>query len=463
MRLLPLLFLLNWCSVNAFTLSITVDGSNVPSRFGVVVSRYHNGGFATLDTLLVEALPYRSQITISGDASGLFAINVLNETNQAEFIWSPSDDNLLIETNYWSLKNGFIEVVNSVENQAYGLLLEAKRSFDPRLDYLEARLRTTSPFEKTYKHLLAAYEDSLDLLCFEYNLQLQVIGLQFPQTFTAKTLVTLNEIPLRRTNSSWANEYDGYLALMNERYFELINLNDSALLNHYALEDKIILYLDRYTLKTTDGAEKGINVIMNSLSENPKVRSFVYNLLLKNFINFKTETLARYLIDRHADGCALSLGVQELKRLSEMQSLMEGGKLPNVNLLDKNDQPHDLSRYSAKNKYTIVYVWISWCAMCQSQSPRVASLYDRFKKKGLGVYAISLDETKEDWEAALEKQDVSFPNVSELVPIKNSSVAPRFGISTTPKIFVIDPNGTIVAKDIYGDELEQKVISLFSN
>lgn len=409
------------------------------------------------------ALPYRSQVTISGDASGLFAIQVLNEANQAEFIWSRSDDNLLIETNYWSLKNGFIEILNSMENQAYGLLLDAKRAFDPRLDYLEARLQNTSPFEKTYKHLLAAYEDSLDLLCFEYNLQLQVITLQFPKTFTAKTLVGLNEIPLRRTKSSWANEYDGYLALLNERYFELINLNDSNLLNHYALEDKIIFYLDRYTLKTTDGAEKGIDVIMNTLSENQWLHSFVYNLLLKNFINFKTETLARYLIDRHADGCALSLSVQDLKRLSEMQALMEGGKLPNVILFDKNNKPQDLSRYSTNNKYTIVYIWISWCAMCQSQSPKIASLYNRFKKEGLGVYAISLDEKKEDWVAAFEKQGASFINVSELVPIKNSSVAPRFGVSATPKVFVIDRNGTIVAKDIYGDELDDKIASFFRN
>lgn len=456
-----LLFLFIGNGSSAFTVHITEDGNNLPDSFLLAVSHYVSGEVVPIDTVSVRQFPQTLTIDVGNSAPGLFFLGVVGESNRAEFIWSPADDGLSIETNYWSLRNGFMEVSNSVENQAYAILISSKSQVDARVEDLELKLGSTSAFEKNYKRLVAAYEDSIEFTCFEFNIQLQALTLQFPTTFTATTLVGLNQIPSRKTNPVWAEEYDGYLALMNEHFFDFINLDDPNLLNHYALEDKIILYLDRYTLKTTDGAEKGIDVIMNSFSGNANVRSFIYNLLLKNFLKFKSETLARYLLDRHADGCSLNLSVQDMKRLSEMKSLMVGGKLPNVNLLDAYDRPQDLMRYASKNEYTIVYVWISWCSKCQGQSPKVAALYNSYRKKGLGVFAISLDEKKDDWVAALQNLKVDYPNVAELVEIKHSSVAPRFGISTTPKTFIIDKEGKIVAKDIYGDELNKLVAELF--
>lgn len=459
-------FLLLWFvafRVSGFSISITEDGSNLPDEFGLVVSRYMNGQIVVLDTIKVRSLPFSTDIEVLDQTPGLFFLQVSKEANRVEFIWSPLEDrDIRVETNYWSLRNGFAEISGSKENQAYSLLINAKNIVDARTEDIEMKLHSISAFDNDYKRQMAVYEDSIEFLAFEFNIQLQVLAMQFPKTFTGTTLVGLNQVPSRKSNPEWSKEYDGYLALMNEHYFDFIDQMNPYLLNHYALEDKVVVYLDKYTLKTTDGAEKGIDVIMNSFSENPEVRSFVYNLLLKNFINFKTETLARYLIDRHADGCALNLSVQDLKRLTEMQSLMEGGILPNVNLLDATDQPRDLKRYAEKNRYTIVYVWVSWCVKCQGQSPKIAALFKAFRKKGLGVYAISLDESKQDWQSALQNLNADYPNVCELVPIKNSSVAPRYGISTTPKIFIIDSQNRIVAKDIYGNQLDEKVRSLFS-
>lgn len=341
------------------------------------------------------------------------------------------------------------------------MLISAKMELDVKTEQLEMRLRGISAFEKDYKREMIVYEDSIEGVISQLNQELRLIQVQYPNTFVSNCLVSINFLPQRSQNPVWFAEYDGYLALMNEHYFDFLDLNQSALLNHYALEDKLILYLDRYTLKTTDGAQKGIDVIMNSVHKSPEIRSFVYNQLLKNFLNFKTETLARYLMERHADGCALSLNVQDLKRLAEMKSLMTGGVLPNVNLLDKDGQPQDLIRYAAKNKYTIVYVWLSWCVKCQGQSPKINRLYDVYRKKGLGVFSISLDEKKEDWLAALEQSKTTYPSVCELVPVKNSTVAPRFQLSTTPKIFVINSVGEVVAKDLYGDDLESRIAALF--
>ena len=63
---------------------------------------------------------------------------------------------------------------------------------------------------------------------------------------------------------------------------------------------------------------------------------------------------------------------------------------------------------------------------------------------------------------AMGKLNASYPNVSEQVAIKNSSVALRYGLSTTPKIFIIDAESRIVMKDVYGDALQEQISNLFS-
>ena len=429
--------------------------------FNLILSRYVSGEIVVIDSL-IGLREQEERIVSLGDASeGLYFLQVQGETNMGEFIWSKQDDDLVIESDFWSFKNGQLGVLNSEENAAYAQLLEAKHSFDSRFGAQQSLFGLVSPFQRDFYGRMTQLEDSIALNISSFNFVLKQISLDHEKTYTGRVLVPLNLLPELR-DPNFSSKYDGFLSLMSEQYFAPCDLTRASVLNHYALEDKVLSYLDSYSEKSATGAEKGIDVIMGAMNDFPKVRSYVYNLLLKNFINFKTETLARYLIDKHADGCDLDLTFEELKRLNEMRSLMIGGTLPNVNLLDVSDRPHDLGRYASNHKYTIVYIWISWCAKCKKQSPEITSLYDEYRKKGLGVYAISLDEKKEEWVMAMGKLNASYPNVSEQVAIKNSSVALRYGLSTTPKIFIIDAESRIVMKDVYGDALQEQISNLFS-
>jgi thiol-disulfide isomerase/thioredoxin len=442
------------------------SGPKVPKEFILIFGRYQQGVDVILDSVKVTALPFSQEFNLKGKSRGLYFLQISHRgqgVNRAEFLGSASESGMVVETDYWGLMNGFVAITGSTENEAYGQLITAKGIFDEKLSGLEMRLRSLSPFDKDFNRNTKLIVDSINKVIGALNFDLKVVRAAYKGTFCAQVMVPMTLHPSHEWNTEWAKEYDSYFALMNEHYLDSVPITPEAL-NHYALEDKIAFYLDRYTMKSTDGAQKGIDVIMRISSGNEEVRSHVFNMLLRNFLNFKTETLAKYLLDNYADGCTMKLSVEEFKRLSSMKAAMVGGRIPELNLPDRDGKRKSLHDYAATNRYTVVFVWLSWCAMCQREIPKLQDLFGKWQKKGLGVYAISLDEKREDWLVGLDnKWRFNHPNVSELVPIKSSSVANMLGISTTPKVFILNNTGEIVAKDLYGESLKLKLEELFAS
>lgn len=92
---------------------------------------------------------------------------------------------------------------------------------------------------------------------------------------------------------------------------------------------------------------------------------------------------------------------------------------------------------------------------------RLLELYKKYASKGLGVYAVSLDEKKEDWTNAINLYNSNWMNVSELIPLAKSQYLPIFNVSHTPSIYILNNKGEIIQKNIYKDNLSNYIDSLF--
>lgn len=428
---------------------------NMPDKFRLYLRQYVNMDFVTVDSIDYRSADSIYTLPRRNCETGLFAISIRGEKNQAEFIYNPQE-NLTLSIHYWHLKNGEVEIENSKENEAYSRALYVYRQSYTLIEDLEHDLNTLHVFMADFKRRTSAIEDSVEDILVEHNALMANIKRNYPATYTGTTLIPIMLYPMRTTAQVRA-AYDGYRGYFNQHYFDSVDVNAPYINNHYALGDKIVQYLDRYTEKSTTGAEAGVDAIMNGLNRNPTTESFAYNLLLKSFLSFKTETLAKYLVDNYSGGCSLNLTMDDLKRLNKMQALTVGGDIPDILSYDEKGSPQSLKNYLKSKKYTVVYFWISWCAHCQKNTPKLVDLYNLYKNKGLGVFAVSLDDKKEDWLNAVANYKADWMNVCELVPIKNSTFAPNFNVSTTPKIYIVDSKGKVVAKDLYGEKLEEFV------
>ncbi len=122
-----------------------------------------------------------------------------------------------------------------------------------------------------------------------------------------------------------------------------------------------------------------------------------------------------------------------------------------------------LSLDEALGKVTLVDFWASWCKPCRIENPNIVSVYQDYKDKGFKVLGVSLDKPnqKDRWIKAIEDDNLTWNHISNL-QYWEEPIARLYGISSIPAAFLLDEDGRIVAKDLRGQALRNKVDELLN-
>ena len=121
-------------------------------------------------------------------------------------------------------------------------------------------------------------------------------------------------------------------------------------------------------------------------------------------------------------------------------------------------KPVKLSDY--RGKYVLLDFWASWCGPCRAENPNVLDNYEKYHSKGLEILGVSLDDKKDAWVKAIKDDGLEWAHVSDLKGWKNE-VAKQYNINAVPSNFLIDKEGKIVAVNLRGEELSQKLAEIF--
>lgn len=116
---------------------------------------------------------------------------------------------------------------------------------------------------------------------------------------------------------------------------------------------------------------------------------------------------------------------------------------------------------STRGKYVLIDFWAAWCRPCRMESPNMVRMFEAYKDKGFTIFSVSLDREKEDWLNAIQVDNLqNWPHVSDLKYWESDAVA-LYGIQGIPFTVLLDPNGVIIAKNLRGEKLEQKLAEIF--
>ena len=143
-------------------------------------------------------------------------------------------------------------------------------------------------------------------------------------------------------------------------------------------------------------------------------------------------------------------------RLNSVAKTAIGAVAPDFTQNDPKDKPIKLSDF--RGKYVLIDFWASWCGPCRKENPFVVKAYSQFKNKNFEILGVSLDNpgAKTAWVNAIEKDNLTWPQVSDLKGF-NNDVAALYGVESIPQNYLIDPKGVIIAKNLRGNDLIKKL------
>ncbi|TAE72461.1 MAG: AhpC/TSA family protein [Bacteroidetes bacterium] len=254
-------------------------------------------------------------------------------------------------------------------------------------------------------------------------------------------------------DSEYYGELNGIFAEMRQKKMQLEKKYQDSQSKSEELKNQIVEEFKKSQIENVDNLKKFITKIQPSLvcivAANSLVAEEHYDFLKKMGENCQKKYPNSHYIKSFL-GKLTEIGVN----LEKSKHLAIGQPAPEIDLPTPEGKNIKLS--SLKGKIILVDFWASWCRPCRMENPNVVKLYNLHKEKGFEILGVSLDRDKQGWVDAIEKDKLTWLHISDL-QFWQSAVVKTYQIQGIPATYLIDKNGIIIAKNLRGEALAEKL------
>ncbi len=134
-----------------------------------------------------------------------------------------------------------------------------------------------------------------------------------------------------------------------------------------------------------------------------------------------------------------------------------GETVPDFTTVDANGNNVSLNDLIKNKKVIMIDFWASWCAPCRKELPNVKANYEKYAAKGFEVIGFSIDKDPKAWKKAVAEENLKWPNFNDL------DISTLYKVKSVPTTYLIDNQGRLIAEDIRGEKLGQKLEELLGN
>ncbi|MBK8520919.1 MAG: AhpC/TSA family protein [Chitinophagaceae bacterium] len=228
---------------------------------------------------------------------------------------------------------------------------------------------------------------------------------------------------------------------------------------------------DKYYAAYSQASKNKNQVVLDSLDELEMAMTMRKRTFIKTFVlaNPSSDRSAMAILENYgyyaeADEVeplyeVLNKNVKESKNGETVKKMLDiyktvaiGEMAPDITQPDTTGKPLSLS--SLKGNYVLVDFWASWCGPCRKENPNIVKAYQAYHAKGFEIFGVSYDNEKgtAKWKKAIVDDGLSWKQVSDLQGWKNAT-SEQYYIKAIPANLLLDKNGKIIAKNLFGKKL----------
>lgn len=316
-------------------------------------------------------------------------------------------------------------------------------------------------------------EETLDLLYKKIEVFLDSTGKDSP--FLQKVLRLGVYPPYHPTRD--ADQYANVIDHFGQSFFNEIDISDPVYGQITGLSDYVMAYVSNLQIGVENdmiSQEKMEEYLDDLLSKNP-ANTTTYKNILASYLNVMDRqnsfSFGKYA-NLYMENFPLPPNMKDLinNRIAAIQQQAEERKIyektfgvgatpPDIKLATPTGGTKSL--YSLRGKVVLLDFWAAWCKPCRLENPNIVRVYNKYKKDGFTVFGVSLDRTKEDWVKAIKDDGLTWDHVSDLKYF-SSEAAKLYQINAIPSSFLLDKEGKVIARNLRGRALEEKLEELFN-
>jgi len=182
------------------------------------------------------------------------------------------------------------------------------------------------------------------------------------------------------------------------------------------------------------------------------MKALLYRQVLKD--TAKADTLMEQLQRDFPESAPAKMAKQQAEAKKLQDALAEGTKFPDFEVKDLAGKPLSIANY--KGKVVLLDFWATWCRPCVGELPNVIKTYEAHHKQGFEIIGISLDKDQEKLTSFTKEKGMTWPQYFDGLFWKNK-LAVTYGVNSIPATYLLDGQGTIIGKNLRGEDLELAV------
>lgn len=348
-----------------------------------------------------------------------------------------------------------MKVTGSLDNELLYKNLAFQSRQDPLFNDVSTRLRGAAPGTPQYQTLKAEQ----DKLVAERKAHIQSFQTQYPDAFFTK-FKTAGQNPDPQTILKPNGTLDTLAQLSRYRaeLWNNVDFSDNRLLHTPVIVNKLKRYITELTVQHADSINKSAGQLVDKVVNHKEYLRFFANWITLQYDPEKTtlmdpEAVYVFMIQRYFTKerafWADSSETHSLQlRAYEMAASLVGLKGPDVKAPAPDGSLKSI--YDIKAPYIIVYMFDPNCENCAVETPKLVRFYKEWKNKGVEVYGIALNTNDAEWKGYIAKNGLNWINVFDPT---NKSIYAKYFVNHTPELYVLDPDRTIIAKNLNVDQV----------